>query len=200
MTAGRSTVSNSHHWCTPRKYVRAVREVFDGTIHLDPCSNKYSIVGAEMEYRLPKYDGLSASWDYETIYLNPPYGADRDRGTTIKHWLRRAAMAYETHGSEVIALVPVATNTRHWKDYVWGVAAAAAFLYDTRLKFLVNGLDGGKGAPMSCAMIYWGRHVEKFEHVFLPFGAPVDLRPLHGKPIGRSNADEPGNLFAEARE
>lgn len=184
MTAGRSIISISQTWCTPPKYIRAVREVLGGTIILDPCSNRHSVVGAEVEYRLPEHDGLHSSWDYRTIYVNPPYGADRERGTTIKHWLRQCAHAHEKHGSEVLALVPVATNTKHWKDYVFGVADAIAFLYDTRLKFLVDGKDGGKGAPMSCSMIYWGVNIDRFEEVFLPFGAVIDLRSLHGKPIG----------------
>ncbi len=87
----------------------------------------------------------------------------------------------------MLALVPVATNTKHWKDYVFGVADAIAFLYDTRLRFLVEGKDGGKGAPMSCAMIYWGEHIERFEDIFLPFGAVVDLRGLHEKPVGMAH-------------
>ena len=184
MTAGRKTNSLSQDWSTPPKYVRAVREVLGDTIALDPCSNTYSVVKAEVEYRLPDSDGLHRCWDYPTIYVNPPYGADRQRGTTIKDWLRRCACAREEYGSEVLALVPVATNTRHWKDYVFGVADAIAFLYDTRLKFLENGQDGGKGAPMSCAMIYWGEHTGRFERVFLPFGAVIDVRSLHGKFLG----------------
>lgn len=198
MTAGRNVVSISQNWCTPPKYVQAVRDVFGGTISLDPCSNLHSLVDAEVEYRLPEHDGLRSSWDYRTIYVNPPYGADRYRGTTIKDWLRRCAHAKEGFSSEVIALVPVATNTKHWKDYVWGVADAVAFLYDTRLRFLVNGKDEGKGAPMSCAMVYWGEHVPRFEEILLPYGAVVDLRRLQGEVIGISGNAARSLLFAEA--
>lgn len=133
---------------------------------------------ADTEYRLPIRDGLRESWDYRTIYVNPPYGADRERGSTIKQWLRRCAQARETHGSQVLALVPVATNTAHWKLYVWGASTGIAFLYDTRLKFLVDGKDGGKGAPLSCAMVYWGDHYECFENIFTQFGAVVDTRRI----------------------
>jgi len=89
-------------------------------------------------------------------------------------------------GAEVLALVPVATNTRHWKDFVFGAADGVAFLYDTRLRFLENGKDMGKGAPMSCAMVYWGARYERFEDVFIRFGATVDLRQLQGRVIGAS--------------
>jgi len=188
MTAGRTVNSLSQHWGTPRKYVEAVKRVFDGEIGLDPCSNDVSLVNARVEYRLPDNDGLHESWDYPSIYVNPPYGADRARGTTIKNWLRRCAEAHDRFHSEVLALIPVATNTSHWKKYVWGNATAVAFLYDTRLRFLVDGRDEGKGAPMSCAMVYWGQKYEAFCEAFQRFGAVVDLRDLRGKRIG-----EPGD-------
>lgn len=171
-------MSFSKDWCTPPKYVDAVRDCFGGTIHLDPCSNQNSIVGAEVEYCLPSQDGLRESWNFATIYVNPPYGADRERGSTIKHWLRRCALAHQTQHSQVLALVPVATNTAHWKLYVWGASTGIAFLYDTRLKFLVDGKDGGKGAPMSCAMVYWGDDFDRFDRMFSHFGAVVDTRGL----------------------
>jgi hypothetical protein len=33
-------------------------------------------------------------------------------------------------------------------------------------------------------MIYWGEHIERFEDIFLTFGAVVDLRSLHGRAVG----------------
>jgi hypothetical protein len=176
MTAGRNAFPTSHDWCTPPKYVTPIRDFFGGVIDLDPCSNVHSIVAASTEYRLPNQDGLCLSWNYPKIYVNPPYGADRERGTTIKHWLQRCAEANKLYDSEVLALIPVATNTSHWKLYVWGVASAVVFLYDTRLKFLVSGQGGDKGAPMSCAIVYWGKRTEDFKVCFSQFGAVVGLQ------------------------
>ena len=185
MTAGRNNAESlSQHWCTPPKYVNAIHEFFGGSIDLDPCSNRHSIVNATVEYSLPEVDGLLESWDYSTVYINPPYGRDRGRRTTIYDWLHKAAETYSEHGAEILALVPVATNTRHWKSCVFGVATAIAFLYDTRLKFLVDGQPGGKGAPMACAMVYWGRQYDRFEWIFSAYGAVCDIRHLIGKPIG----------------
>lgn len=184
MTAGRTVISDNKDWCTPPNYVAAVRECFGGEIGLDPCSNRYSVVHANVEYRQPAQSGLVESWDFPTIYVNPPYGSDRESRTTIKQWLRRCAEAHAQHNAEVLALVPVATNTTHWKLYVWSAATAVAFLYDTRLKFLVNGQGGGKGAPMSCAMVYWGKHHGRFAKIFTKFGAVVNLEHLHGQQIG----------------
>jgi len=187
MTAGRALNTLSQEWGTPGKYVRAIREFFGGHIALDPCSNEYSIVHADTEYCLPKHDGLRDSWNFPTIYVNPPYGIDKGRGTSIRKWLCRCAEAHKEHKAAVLALVPVATNTRHWKDYIFGCAVAVCFLYDTRLKFLVNGQNGGKGAPMSCAMIYWGGDFDKFQSIFRRFGAVVDLRPLKGQKFGEDS-------------
>ncbi|MGB0991287.1 MAG: DNA N-6-adenine-methyltransferase [Akkermansiaceae bacterium] len=184
MSAGRKINTLSQEWGTPEKYVSAVKNFFGGSISLDPCSNQFSIVGAGTEYKLPKHDGLKESWDYKTIYVNPPYGIDKSRGTRIAHWLYRCAAAHKNHNSEILALIPVASNTGHWKNYVWTRATAICFLYDTRLKFLVDGKDEGKGAPMSCAMVYWGKDYNKFEDQFLRYGAVTDLRPIRGKRIG----------------
>lgn len=149
--------------------------MFNGVIALDPCTNAYSLVQAQTEYRLPNADGLAATWDFPTIYVNPPYGNDKQNGTTIKHWFAKCAEAHEHFCAEVLALAPVATNTSHWKQYVFGRATGICFLSDTRLKFLENGTDTGKGAPMACAMIYWGSNFARFAEVFVPFGAVVSL-------------------------
>jgi len=184
MSAGRTVNSQSQRWGTPKKYVDAIKKFFGGSIALDPCSNEHSIVNAETEFMLPKNDGLVEEWDYPTIYMNPPYGADRERGTTIKNWLAKCALAHRKYHSEILALVPVATNTAHWKQSVFGTAKAVCFLYDTRLKFLENGNAGGKGAPMACAMIYWGEYFRNFYNVFIEYGAVVDLSNLIGVETG----------------
>jgi hypothetical protein len=184
MSAGRTVNSKSKHWGTPIKYVNAVKEFFNGTIELDPCSNEYSIVNAIFNFKLPKTDGLKKDWNYETIYVNPPYGSDRERGTTIKNWLAKCVSTRKKYSNEIIALIPVATNTRHWKQYIFGEANAICFLYDTRLKFLEKGKNVGKGAPMACCMIYWGDNYDKFYNVFIKHGAVTNISNLHGEEIG----------------
>lgn len=183
MTAGRHVNSISQSWCTPPKYVNAIKDFWNGHIGLDPCSNEYSIVNADIEFKLPEHDGLKESWNEKTIYVNPPYGSDRQRGTSIKNWLAKCAAANEA-GAEVIALIPVATNTSHWKKYVFGKAASICFLYDTRLRFWENGMDIGKGAPMACCLVYWGLEVHRFYSHFIKYGAVVDITNLKEKRIG----------------
>jgi hypothetical protein len=174
MTAGRHINTTSQNWGTPLKYVNVVKYFFDGEISLDPCSNCHSIVNAKVEYKLPQ-DGLKESWNYPTIFVNPPYGSNKINKTTIKDWIKRCSDAHAEYGSEVLALIPVATNTKHWKYYIFGIADCICFLYDTRLKFLVDGKEGGKGAPMACAMVYWGQYEDKFYKVFKEHGYVVNL-------------------------
>lgn len=179
MTAGRQINSLSQDWCTPPKYVKVVKEFFGGKIDLDPCSNIHSVVKAKVECLLPETDGLKANWNFPTIYVNPPYGADRIRGTTIANWLQKCAESNKKYDCEVLALIPVATNTKHWKRYIFGVANSICFLADTRLKFINGGND--KGAPMACAMVYWGRHAGRFYKIFSNFGAVVEVTTLRKK-------------------
>ena len=179
MTSGRSVNTTSQQWGTPRVYVDAVKEVFGGEIELDPCSNQFSIVEAKTEYSLPQSDGLVKSWDFATIYVNPPYGKDKERNTEIGDWLFRCAQAYEVHESEVIALLPTAANTNNWKHHIWGKATSICFLYDTRLKFLENGEETGKGSPIQNCVVYWGKKcAQNFFDVFSRHGAVVDITPL----------------------
>jgi len=174
MTAGRKSVTDTKDWCTPPGIIASVRQVFGGQIDLDPCSNAHSLVDAKVNYRLPEQDGLGESWDYPTIYVNPPYGSDTERGTRIAHWFARISHAAAA-GSEVIALVPVATNTGHWKRHVYPVARAICFLYQPRVRFYIGGREDPKGAPMSCAVIYYGADCEGFAKEFSQHGAVVPL-------------------------
>jgi hypothetical protein len=175
VSAGRQSVTSNKDWCTPIKYVAAVKQLWGGKIDLDPCSSKYSIVGAATEFLLPGTDGLREEWNYPTIYVNPPYGNDRERGTTIRDWFKKIAVTHQRYNNEIIALVPVATNTSHWKKYVFPIASSICFLYDTRLKFIIEGTDSNKGAPMSCCVIYYGGRRSSFMDVFSPFGATLPL-------------------------
>lgn len=192
MTAGRKIVSENHHWGTPKKYVDAVKDFF-GDIELDPCSNEASIVQARVEYLLPAQDGLRESWDFSTIYVNPPYGRDPERGTSILDWVRRCAEAHQDYGSEVLALIPVAVNTKHWKLHIFGVANSVCFLADTRLKFINGGND--KGAPMACAVVYWGTRTADFYRKFSSYGAVVELNALREK--GWVSPDQKSNSSSQ---
>lgn len=158
----------STDWNTPTKYVNLIYKIFD-EIDFDPCSNKDSIVNAKTEIMLPN-DGLSVEWNYKTIFVNPPYGRDFNRKTTIKDWIAKAYNSYKKYNSEILLLIPVATNTTHWKEYIFNKATAICFLSDTRLKFRINGNEKNKGCPTACAMVYFSSNKNKFYEIFNTVG------------------------------
>jgi len=53
MSAGRRVNTKSKSWGTPSKYIDVIKLFFEGTIDLDPCSNEYSIVNADINYIVP---------------------------------------------------------------------------------------------------------------------------------------------------
>jgi hypothetical protein len=166
MTAGRRVNTKSRDWCTPIKLVEPIDDFFGG-IELDPCSNSQSIVNAKTELC---GDGLNVDWSqHRSIYVNPPYGRS-DNGTSIYDWLEKCHDCL----SEVIALIPVATNTSHWKKFCFN-SQAICFLSDTRLKFLIDGNTNNKGASMACALVYWGKRRQEFLSQFSSYGKVVIL-------------------------
>ena len=182
--SGRNSISKNKDYNTPPHILKAVREFFGGNIELDPCSNQFSMVGARVEWMLPTTDGLVQDWTpFRSIFVNPPYGKDRARGTSIYNWCSKAAETHDANsGCHVLMLIPVATNTRHWKEIVFRKATHICFLSDTRLKFWENGKENKNGAPMACAIVHFGkRGVLKngvgvsFEDAFSQLGFNINL-------------------------
>jgi len=59
-----------------------------------------------------------------------------------------------------------------------------------------HGKSGGKGAPMACAAVYWGRNYQRFFDVFIEYGAVVDIRSLVGVKIGPQRKNRQLQLLA----
>ena len=157
----------SVHWNTLRKYVSLIYDFF-GEVELDPCSNDYSILDSETKIKLPQ-DGLMGEWSQRTIFVNPPYGRDTQRKTSIKNWIQKAYESHRKYGNEILMLLPVSTNTTHWRDFIFG-KSSICFLYESRLKFSLNGNEENKGAPMACCFVYYGDREKEFKDVFSSYG------------------------------
>ena len=102
--------------------------------------------------------------------MNPPYGRNPENKTSLLDWIEKAANSQ----SEIIMLIPVATNTRHFYK-IFDSAAAICFLKDSRLKFWMEGKEDPKGAPMACCLIYWGLKRDRFKEYFEELGRVVFL-------------------------
>lgn len=214
--AGHIATAKATNWTTPRFVLDAVEKVFGGPIALDPCSNPESTVGAKVNYRLPETNGLKASWNYPTIFVNPPYGRsylhepcnnlvdalgkdDPQRaagfaflcphcgallrrrevaGSSIANWVQNCYAAREAYGSEVIGLIPAATGTAHFHDYIWLQATSICFVRG-RLKF--EGAPSAERtreanvAPHDSCLPYWGKFPDRFHEEFSKIGYVVRL-------------------------
>jgi len=174
MTAGRNSISKNKTWNTPPKFVELINKML-GEVVLDPCSNETSMIDAKIKYILPT-DGLKESWNYKTLFVNPPYGSDVENKTRIYDWIKKGVDANENYKSEILYLIPVATNTKHFKDLIFKKAKGLCFLKDTRLKFWSEGVEDKKGAPMACCFIYFGNNYEKFDLLFSDFGQCFEIK------------------------
>lgn len=166
----------NHSWCTPEWILKICREALGvEQFDLDPCSNPTSVVNAKTEFRLPERNGLLESWDeYDTIFVNPPYGVAHVHKTTlleyegvwsecpekdeyytssIDQWIDKCAAT----SSRIIALIPVTPETRAWRESIWDRATAICFL-NKRAKFIdpKTGELCTQGFPKPQALIYWG--------------------------------------------
>lgn len=159
--AGHIPDSADVDWCTPDPIIEGVHYAFGGPPALDPCSNPWSHVKAGVEYMLPEHDGLQDSWDFESIFVNPPFGkgyvhkvirefmmpkafriaVEEKRVNpndwnlyTIERWAERCEKAARDHASNVIGLVPAYVDTATWQKHIWPVATHV-FFPKGRLKF-----------------------------------------------------------------
>lgn len=185
----RSSISSNKDYNTPPKYIEVVRDFIGGRISLDPCSNKFSMVDAETEWILPENDGLQKDWKcFNSIFVNPPYGKDRERGTSIRDWCKKCAeTSFMNCAAHIFLLIPVATNTRHWKDSIFPWAQDICFLSDTRVKFWENGEVNKKGSPMPCCIVHYGGKSRgvSFSQKFCKIGNCVHLENQHGDSINK---------------
>jgi len=115
--------SKSDEWETPDDLFFKLDSVFNFT--LDPCAtadnhkcNKYYTVDD---------DGLSKSWEGETVFVNPPYG------NSIKHWVKKCYD--ESKRATIVMLIPARTDTSYQHNYIFNGAKAIVFIRG-RLKFI----------------------------------------------------------------
>lgn len=150
-------------WRTPPEVVELVREVFGGTIHLDPCASpaaslaEVNFTGPDLDHGLAgAVDGLDAAWQ-GTVYVNPPF-------SSLRAWVEKCQREHQEHGAEVILLMPARTDTRAWHQHV--STASAVCLWRGRLTFV----GAPASAPFPVAFIYWGPRIQTFRDVFSKHG------------------------------
>lgn len=151
--------SKSNEWATPQKLFDYLNDIFHFT--LDPCSTKENKKCAK-NYTIED-DGLSKSWDDETVFMNPPYGGHTNE------WLRKAE-EQRARGTTTVCLIVSSTDRSYWHEVVDKYADEIWFLRG-RVKF------GGQKttAPFASAIVIFRPKTAKREIKF------IDIRDYHQK-------------------
>lgn len=84
----------------------------------------------------------------ERNWLNPPYG----RGMILP-FIKRAALRSVMHKELTVALLPVATSTKWWQE--WVTKADHVFFYPHRINFMRDGTIV-KGVAFDPCVVIWG--------------------------------------------
>ena len=142
MKSHHSPIGKSTDWITPQWILEPLGE-FD----LDPC------VPLQMPWRTagfhltPEDDGLKSKWTGR-VWMNPPF--DRRQ---IGKWLEKMS----NHGNG-IALIPAATETAHFKKYVWSKATSILFLNKRPHFHYPDGRRAAANSGCPICLVGYGRH------------------------------------------
>ena len=152
-----TTGNRTDCWNTPTSFVADVIKYFDGQLDLDPCCNDIENPNVPAKKLFDeRINGLAQDWVAESVFMNHPY-------SNSKEWIPYAVSQYELgHAKEMILLIKLDVSTKWWnsvENYPW-------IAINKRLKF-----GSGKGAaPFQSAIIYLGKNLSKFNHVFGKYG------------------------------
>lgn len=162
--------TGNFEWFTPPHIVEAVREVFDGSINLDPASNLEAnkIIRAEKFFTIED-DALSHEW-HGKIFLNPPYS----RSLLPRFVQKLRAERIMQHVDEAIVLTNAATETE-WFEQLAAIATGFCFPRG-RIKFIRPDGTASDQPTFGQVVTYVGCRNEKFFDVFKDFGSCMELR------------------------
>ena len=117
--------SKSKDWETPQDFYEKLNEEF-GPFTLDPCATEETTKVSEC-YFTPLDNGLSQSWEKQTVFMNPPYGRE------ISAWIEKAYRESLKPNTKVVCLIPARTDTKYWHEYC--MRAKEIHFVKGRLKF-----------------------------------------------------------------
>ena len=158
----------NNDWYTPPHLVECVRTALGGVIDLDPASSdKANTIVKAGRYYTEADDGLSQSWEADSVYINPPYS----RGC-VKAFMEKMVSEFRI-GSfpQGIALVNNGTETGWFQD---AAAACSAVCFPrTRVKYLTADLSKSNSPLQGQAILYFGDRPDMFETAFDSIGVTM---------------------------
>lgn len=106
--------SRGSDWSTPQELFNTYDYRFHFT--LDVCASDWN--AKCKRYFTEKDDGLKQDWGKNICWMNPPYGK------VLYEWMRKAYESYQ-NGATVCCLVPAATDSKWFHEFVLGTAEIA---------------------------------------------------------------------------
>lgn len=156
--------SNSNEWYTPKKYIKAAKQVMGG-IDVDPatCDKANETVGAKKIYTKDD-DGLQYDWP-GLVWLNPPYGR------LVKKFVGKLIEQYEGGiTKEAVLLINSHATDTKWFQPLWDYILCFT---DHRVNFISPTDDSPAGSTHGSIFVYMGHNKQKFAEVFREFGKVV---------------------------
>lgn len=140
MKAHQQTEGRNDEWLTPPEIIRAL-----GLFDLDPCAPAIRPWDtAERHIALPE-DGLEVEW-VGRVWLNPPFNR-----YVRPRWMEKMAR----HGNGIM-LVPAATETAAFDQWVWDRANAVCFVRGRPHFYSVGGRRSTANCGCSIAIVAYG--------------------------------------------
>jgi site-specific DNA-methyltransferase (adenine-specific) len=102
--------SKSDLWTTPQSLFDQLNHEFNFT--LDPCCTEET--HKCKKYYTPKEDGLSQSWEGETVFVNPPYSRKE-----MPKWIHKCHDEHKAYGITIVMLIPAKTETIAFHRYIY---------------------------------------------------------------------------------
>ena len=160
--------SGENEWYTPLEYIEAARAAM-GSIDTDPASceqaNKTVKAGKFFDF---EDDGLTQKWG-GNVWMNPPYAQPLTRQFA-------EAVASKFASGEIkqaVVLVNNATETEWFR--IMAAQANAICFPANRIRF-VDKNGNLSGSPLQGqAVLYMGKHMERFKKAFDGFGWIVEV-------------------------
>lgn len=138
------TISKGMDWRTPPEVFDPLNAEFHFT--LDAAATKGSAKCAK--YFTPETDGLSASWEGETVFCHPP-------AAELADWVRKCAEEGQKPGTTVVLFAPAKTDAAYFHDHILG-RCELRFLKGRIVLTDENGNGSGRPACGSLLAIYRG--------------------------------------------
>jgi phage N-6-adenine-methyltransferase len=136
--------SETNEWETPDELFSVLDCYFQFTLDAAATDDNRKC----KRYFTVETDGLSQSWENETVWLNPPYGRE------IGKWVKKAYEESLNGHTTVVMLIPSRTDTSYWHDYV--MKASDIYYIRGRVKFFNKDKGGNTPAPFPSAIVVFG--------------------------------------------